>query len=234
MANDIRLTSNNFASCRRVFLLGASALALTGCSNLIGPPNASQIYMLRPTRETAAAGGDKIAWALAIDLPDASDSLDTNRIALSPTDTTLDYYANATWSDRLPNLVQTAILEGFEDNGRIEAVSRELEALKADYILSADIRNFEAHYSQPNGAPNAVVMIVAHMAQSRSRKIVANMTATQNVPASANSVDAVVEAFDVALAAAVAAIVQWALALPSPQSGPLVPDAVIRPGGARP
>ena len=216
MANKFSRKSNDLAPCRRAFLLGASALALTGCSNLIGPLNASQIYVLRPAREAAATSGDKIAWALAIDIPDAPESLSTNRIALSQTDTTLDYYANATWPDLLPNLVQTAILSGFENNGRIDSVSREQDALKADYVLSTDIRNFEAHYSQPNGAPNAVVTIVAHMAQSRSRKIVANITTTQSVPASANNLDAVVEAFDTALAAAVSAIIQWALVLPSP------------------
>jgi cholesterol transport system auxiliary component len=216
MANEFFQKSNNFTPRRRAFLLGASALALAGCSNLIGPLNASQIYVLRPAREAAATSGGKVAWALAIDIPDAPESLSTNRIALSQTDTTLDYYANATWPDLLPNLVQTAILSGFENNGRIQSVSREQDALKADYVLSTDIRNFEARYTLPNAAPNAVVTIVAHLAQSRSRTIVANITATQSVLASANSVNAVVEAFDTALAATVSAIIQWALTLPSP------------------
>jgi cholesterol transport system auxiliary component len=216
MANDRSSMSCDIEPCRRLFFLGASALVLTGCSNIIGPTSAPQIYVLHPMPKAGPAANGKVAWALAIELPDASDSLDTNRIALSQTDTTFDYYANATWSDRLPNLVQTAILSGFENSGRIESVAREGNSLKADYVLSADIRNFEAHYSQPNNAPSVVVTLIAHMVQTRTREMVASFTATQTVPASVDSVNSVVEAFDTALAAAVSSITEWALTLPSP------------------
>ena len=39
---------------RRLFLLGASALVLSACSNVIGPPDAPQIYVLRPVVPAAA------------------------------------------------------------------------------------------------------------------------------------------------------------------------------------
>jgi len=199
---------------RRVFLVGAASLALSGCGNLLGGAPPSQIYVLRPT--SPAQGGAKVSWALAIDKPDASDALDTERIALTKSDTQLDYYANAVWPDRLPSLIQTSLLAGFEATGRINSVARDEDALHAEYQLSTDIRDFEARYATPDGAPTATVTIVAHMAEAHSRKIVANLTVTLTEPAASNSVDAVVQAFDTALAKAVTQIVNWALGLPPP------------------
>ena len=208
----------DFALSRRIFVLGASSLVLAACGNILGPPAASQIYVLRPA-PPAQAGGGKVSWALSIVKPDSSDSLDTDRIALAKSDTQLDYYANAVWPDRLPSLIQTTLLAGFEATGRIDSVARDEDALHADYQLTTDIRDFEARYATPDGAPTAAITIIAHMAEARSRKIVANLTVNFTEPASANSVDAVVQAFDIALARAMAQIVTWALNLPPPPPG---------------
>jgi cholesterol transport system auxiliary component len=210
------MTKPRFAPGRRIFLIGASSLALAACGNILGPPPASQIYVLRPA--APAQGGEKVTWGLAIVRPDASDSLDTDRIALARSDTQLDYYANAVWPDRLPALIQTTLLAGFEATGRIDSVARDEDSLHADYELTTDIRDFEGRYATPDGAPTATVTIIAHMAQAHSRKIVANLTVSLSEPASANNVDAVVQAFDTALAKAVAQIVTWALNLPPPQA----------------
>lgn len=209
------MNKSAFMPGRRFFLIGASSLALAACGNILGPPPASQIYVLRPA-PPPAQGGQKVAWALSIDKPDASDSLDSERIALTKSDTQLDYYANATWPDRLPHLIQTDLLAGFEASGRIDSVARDEDAFHAEYQLSTDIRDFEARYATPDGTPTAAVTIIAHMAEARSRKIIANLTVNLTEPASANNVDAVVQAFDIALAKAIAQIVAWALNLPPP------------------
>jgi cholesterol transport system auxiliary component len=200
---------------RRIFLVVTSAFALAGCSGLIGPPDAPQVvYLLRAN--SAPSSGPKVGWALAINRPDASDSLDTDRIALMHSDIITDYYAGAVWSDQLPDLVQTALLAGFQGSGRIDAVTRSQDALHADYVLDVDIRDFSAHYSPAGNAPSIVVTLVAQIATAHGRGIVSTVTANQVVPATANSVDAVVTAFNTAMAAAVQAILARALALPSP------------------
>ena len=200
---------------RRLFLIAASSLSLAACGNILGPPEASQMYALRPAPPPAQSGG-KVGWALAILKPDAPDNLDSSRIALARSDARLDYYANATWPDHLPALVQTALLAGFEATGRIDAVTRDEDGLHADYQLSTELRDFEARYATTDGVPSVAVTIIAHMSEARSRRIVANLAVALSEPASANSVDAVIQAFDVALAKAVAQITQWALALPAP------------------
>jgi cholesterol transport system auxiliary component len=212
MTGQLRNTNLN----RRLLLTGASSLFLTACSNdLIGPPPAPQIYALKPAAPARQSGG-KVGWALEIARPHASDNLDGIRIALAKTQTELDYYADASWPDHLPVLVQTAILAGFEASGRIESVFREEDALHADYELSTDIRDFEARYAVPDGIPTAAVTLVCHMSDTRTRRIAASLTVSEAEPASANSVNAVVEAFDTALGKAVGQITQWALTLPAP------------------
>ena len=204
---------------RRLLLLAGSCLTLAACGSLdklIGPPDAPQIYALRPPMPAAQPSPNKVNWALAIQKPDAPGNLDSARIALARNETQLDYYANAAWPDRLSDLVQTALLAGFEASGRIDAVSRDDDALQSDYQLSTDLRAFEARYAASGGAPSVAVTIIAHMADTKSRKILANLSVNLTEPASTNSVDAVVQALNIALAKAVDQIVQWALALPPP------------------
>ena len=212
------MPTNDFAPDRRLFLLsalGASA-ALAGCSNVLGPPDTPRaIYLLAPP-VAPASGGAPAPWALTIDTPEATDSIDSQRIAITKADGTLDYYANAMWPDRAPLLVQTALLAAFQGSGRIRAVARAQDALHADYELITDMRDFSAHYSQPDGIPDVTVTLVAQMVTARGRQVVANFTASRHAAASANSVAAAVEAFNAAMAAAAGDIVNWALALPPP------------------
>jgi len=206
-----------FRPDRRLVLLSASALALAGCGGLgLGPTDVNDtIYMLQPAL-AAAPGGQPATWALAVDIPDALDSIDSRRIALVRTDSTLDYYANSVWPDRLPVLVQTALVAAFEASGRIPSVARTQDALHADYELGTELRDCTAHYSQPDAAPTVSVTIVAQMSTAHGRKIVSSFTAKQDAAASQNSTSAVVAAFNTAIGAAVAQVVGWAVALPPP------------------
>jgi cholesterol transport system auxiliary component len=213
MSDSIRLP---LLDRRALLLMAGAAPLLAACGNIIGPPDASQLYVLRP-HATGFAPGPNVAWALAVLAPDASDSLDTTRIAINRSPTTLDYYANAEWPDNLTALVQNALVSGFESSGRIAQVAAESEGLHANYLLQTEIRDFEARYDTPDGAPTAVVRIMAKLVTQKTRVIVGQMLAEQEAPAGANSIDAAVAALNQALAAAVVQIVNWALEAPPPR-----------------
>ena len=216
--------ANNALMDRRLILLSASAFLLAGCGGLgLGPTDADQtIYMLQPAITPPPAGGAPATWALAVDVPGASDSIDSRRIALIKSDQTMDYYANSSWPDRLPALVQTALVAAFQSSGRVPSVSRTQDALHADYELGVEIRDCAAHYSagddkgKPSGNPSVSVVLIAQMSTAHGRLIVANFTAKQSADASQNSTGAVVQALNTALGAAVEQIVAWALTLPPP------------------
>ena len=203
---------------RRAFLLlsGASALMLTGCGGLFGPPPAPAIYVLRPDFPAPAAAPAKPAWSLAIMRPSAPASLDTDRIALLQPDGILDYYADAQYPDSLPGVVQTVLLNAFEASAAPAAVARDSDALHADYNLLVDIKDFQANYSVRDGVPEARVTLTARLATAHGRAVVGSVTLSQHAPASANSVGAAAQALQQALAAAASGIVAWALSFPAP------------------
>jgi cholesterol transport system auxiliary component len=202
---------------RRLFLTGISSLSLAACGgNLLGPPEAGPMYMVAPKFPAAAASGDKVKWALTILRPDAAAGLDTDRIALTQPDGSMDYYAKATYPDRLPGIVQQAVLNGFESSGRIDAVAREEDALHADYDLAIELKDFAAHYSQQDGIPTVTVAIIVKLTTAHGRNIVGSFLATQTGTASANSASAATQALQQALGAAVTQIVNWTLTAPLP------------------
>lgn len=205
------------ALSRRSVLSGSAGLVLTGCSDLIGPSSApKQLFMLRPDGGASTAG-PKVPWSLSILTTTVSDHLDSSRIALTQADNSVDYFADAAWTDHLPRLVEDALVEAFENSGRIDAVSADSEGFHSDYILQAELRDFEARYDRPDGVPMAWVRIQSKIARSRGREIVANLNSVHQVQASENSIPAVVRALDSALGSVLSEIVNWALVLPPPR-----------------
>jgi cholesterol transport system auxiliary component len=216
------MSASSFAIDRRHLLLtGGAALLLASCANT---GRGTQIYLLKP-EPPAATGGARVSWKLAIASPYAPESLNIERIALSRTAATLDYFADSTWTDRLPVVLQNALVETFEKSGRIQGVSRETAGLNADYVLETEIRDFAAHYEGGGEAPEAQVRIAAKLVKLPDRDIVGTMDSSQRAPASENTVAAVVSAFNVALTASLREILDWTLAAPAAAKPPAAAPA---------
>jgi cholesterol transport system auxiliary component len=198
---------------RRHLLLGAGTLVLlAGCGggDILGPGKASQIYLLNPAY--GPSDGPTVNWALDIAQPGATDNLDTSRIALFNPPARMDYYANAQWPDRLPQLVQSALVQAFEQSGKIAAVAPDEAGLRSDYMLQTEIRDFNAVYDVPDGTPRVKIRIMAKLV--RARKIVQVQEFSQEAPAGANTVDNVVIAAGQALTTILQQIVGWTLKAP--------------------
>lgn len=202
---------------RRFFLIAASSATLGGCGGNVlglGPPEAGIIYPMRPV--FPAGSGAKVRWALAILRPDVKPGLDSDRIALIQPDGSMDYYAKANYPDRLPALIQQALLDGFEASGRIDAVAPEQAALHAEYDLITEVKDFGAHYAQADGIPQVRVSLTAKLATAHGRAIVSGFSSSQAATASANSAGAVAQALQQGLGTAITEIVNWALTAPMP------------------
>jgi len=210
-------TTQSGMIARRHFLAVAPCLALAGCGENVlglGPQEAGTIYPIRPAFQPA--GGEKVGWALSILRPDIAAGLDSDRIALIQPDGSMDYYAKANYPDRLPTMVQQALLNAFEASGRIDAVALEQAALHADYNLGTEVKDFAAHYGQADGVPQVTVNLTAKLSTAHGRVIVASTSANQTLNASANSAGAVAQALQQALGTAITQIVTWALTAPMP------------------
>ncbi|HJR56986.1 MAG TPA: ABC-type transport auxiliary lipoprotein family protein [Rhizomicrobium sp.] len=202
---------------RRAFL-ALTASTLAGCSGLIGPPEASPIYVMRP--ELPAVAAQKVTWSLALVRPNAPGALDTDRIAILQPGGVMDYYAKAQYADALPSLVETALLEAFERSAALPGVGRTAEGIHSDYHLYTDIKNFEARYNVADGVPDAVVTLAVRLVTSRGRISTGITTITKTVAASSNTIPAATTALGAALAGAAGEIVRWALAFPAPPTPP--------------
>jgi cholesterol transport system auxiliary component len=107
-------------------------------------------------------------------------------------------------------MVQTLIVESFENSRRIVAVGRDVVSLRADFVLSTELREFQAEYfDEPS--PRAHVGIIARLVQLPRRAIIGTESFDSSIPAQADTVDAIVAAFDEALGKVLRRLVLWTL-----------------------
>jgi cholesterol transport system auxiliary component len=193
---------------RRTILLAVPA-GLAACSGPLGGGAPPQLYTLSPARDFPANLPRSNAQLL-IEAPSAPGGLDTERIALMKSSISLDYFAGSAWTDRAPRLIQNLLVESFENTGKIAAIDRESLALRADFVLEPDVRDFTAIYGTTD-APTVRVRIGLKLVRLPDKQIVAMRSVSADTPAKQNSVPGVVEAFDTALHQVMTDAVVWTL-----------------------
>lgn len=193
-------------------LLAALLLALAGCNGSLLPKPAAAPALYRLT---AANGFPQAASLspvqLAVALPSAEAALDTTRIALSRSPTTLDYFADAAWTDRLPAILQARLVDSFDNAHRLVALAGEGNAAQSDAILAIALRHFEAQYDG-DAAPHWRIELTADLISAADRKVIATRTFTGEAAAQQNGMTAIVDTADDAWRRVAKEIVDWATA----------------------
>lgn len=195
------------------------AVLLTGCSGNILPGvgnDPPKLYVLTP-KNTFSNKLPKVDWQLTIAFPIADAALNTARIALRHSPISLEYYARASWVDTAPQMIQTLLVESYENTGKIVSIGRQSVTLRADYSLLTDLREFQAEYIG-EGPPRVRVRLNAKMVRMPQRTILATETFEFIEPAASSGLEAVVSAFDIALGKTLKRIVEWSLTVVPPQS----------------
>ena len=190
----------------------AAAVLLAGCELIKAAEEPVDLYTITP-KTTFDPGLPDVYWQLSVDVPAAAANVNTGRIALAHSVTSSDYYSKTAWTDRAPVMVQTRIVDSFENSHKIVAVARESIGLHANYVLQTDLRNFEAMYFY-GGTPIVKVRIVAKLVRLPDRQIIGTATFERCVRARADKVPKVVEAFDQALGGVMKRLVAWTLRTP--------------------
>ena len=117
-----------------------------------GAANAAQVvYDL--TAPTQFAAIDSAARGqLVVAEPTALIALETRKFLIRPNPSDEPTFAKAEWSDNAPKLLQTKIIQTFENAGLSKTVSRPAEGLVADKQLALDIRKFQiSHLAGTDG-----------------------------------------------------------------------------------
>ncbi|MBL8699221.1 MAG: membrane integrity-associated transporter subunit PqiC [Alphaproteobacteria bacterium] len=205
---------------RRALFLALPA-GLGACSSILpGQGDPAQLYTLTP-KNTFADDLPRVAWQLVVDPPVAAAGLNTSRIALQRTPVSLDYYAKANWTDSAPLMVQTLLIESFENTGKIVAVARESVRLRPDYLLQTELREFQAEYfPEPRQPPQVRARIIAKLVRVVDRSIIASTAFERAERAARDDMVAIAEAFDEALGGVMKRIVEWTLRAPGSGARP--------------
>lgn len=195
-----------------VALLAALLMApLAACGSLIpgaggDPP---RLFNLTP-KSTFKEGLPEVNWQLIIESPVAAGGLNTSRIVIRKTPTSLEFYARVAWTETAPKMVQTLLIESFENSGKIVAVGRESAGLRSDFVLKTELREFQAEYFEP-GPPKVRVRLIAKLVEMPERIIVATSAKEFVVTSKSNTLSDIVDAFDEALGKSLRRIVEWTL-----------------------
>jgi cholesterol transport system auxiliary component len=190
----------------------SAAVLLAGCELIKAAEEPVDLYTITP-KSTFDSDLPDVYWQLSVEVPSAAANVNTGRIALAMSPTSSDYYSKTAWTDRAAVMVQTRIVDSFENSRKIVAVARESIGLRANYVLQTDLRNFEAMYFY-GGTPIVKVRIVAKLVRMPDRQIIGVATFERCVRARADKVPKVVEAFDQALGSVMKRLVAWALRTP--------------------
>lgn len=205
---------------RRIAALLLLAVPLAGCSDplAIFAPS-PEIYRLDPNLE-AAARQESVPWQLVVELPLTSGALDNSRVPVTGDDLLVDYLAGVTWADRIPNMLQSILVRGFEEYGGISTVGPDVGGLRGDFTLKTALHDFQAQFPGEGyeGDPQVTVAMTVKLVRMPRRDIVASRAFRTQTPVAADGEDgrpsarSMVEGFNRAVADIVPEIVDWTLA----------------------
>lgn len=230
----------NMRSLSRPRSRTAAGLALLGllaaaCGSVLPTPgNSPNLYTLSP-KNRFSDDLPKVEWQLVIEEPLAAGGLDSNRIAVKPTAFELKYFSESRWTERAPKMVQTLLVESFENTGKIVAVGREVVGLRSDYNLKSELREFQAELGGGAGQPPSVrVRINVKLVRQPRQEIVASRSFEHVAEAKGSDMADVVEAFDDALGKVLRRTVQWAITMGGQGENGALPAGSATPTAAPP
>lgn len=191
-------------------LLAAAANLLAGCISLFPKAEPVQLYRFSGTtpqvQETATRGPSFRVHVTptGFDRAAASDRI------LTVTGTQAAYIKGARWVTSSVALFDSALQRAFDaDQGPARLVDH-AEIAQSDYVLTLDVRTFEARYDHGQAAsPTIVVELHAALGRTHDRIVVGDRSFKASITASDNRVGAIAQAFDQAVAQVLGELVAW-------------------------
>ena len=104
------------------------------------PPPKVVFDLVAPT--DFAPSKKTIKGQISVPEPTATVMLQTQRMLFLPT-REVPAFANMQWSDSIPKMLQTKLVQGFENADIDHSPLRAMDGLEADYQLVIDVRNFQ-------------------------------------------------------------------------------------------
>ncbi|AYC32817.1 hypothetical protein D3880_10695 [Pseudomonas cavernae] len=185
----------------------AGAVALLGACSVLPQAETVQTYLLPQGATPARASNNQLDRSLRIARPQASQVLDSTRIAVIPQGSQISNYKGARWSNPAPALLRDRLQEAFQADGRFAALSNDDQHVQADLELIGNLLAFQSEYR--NGRPEAVIRLDARLVRSGTQRIVASRSFSVRQPSQDVQVPAVVNAFGQASDQLARQLIDW-------------------------
>jgi len=138
-------------------VLLAMTVQITACSGLLtSDKEARQIYLLEPY--TGYSGKDAgEAWPALVISVSAVPGLDTDHIQALGSDARLIQYANARWTDYLPEVLTSVMRRSLASAGRFETVKTTVGSKTDHWKLKLEVQQFYGILDAANGTSSVKV-----------------------------------------------------------------------------
>src|SRR5690606_23786669 len=146
------------------------AATLLGACSILPQSEPLDVYLLPATELPAQT--QHVDWSLRVGSPVSNQLLDGTRIVVMPEPGRINTYQGVRWSERTPQLLRGRLLDAFQDDGRIQALSNEDQRLQADLELVSDLRSFHSEYR--DRTPHALIRLEVSLVDARSQQIIAS------------------------------------------------------------
>jgi cholesterol transport system auxiliary component len=161
---------------RRAYTLVLScaliAALAAGCSSSSPLTN----FDLTAPRQVRAGSG--AVGQIVVTEPGAVQPLESDRIIVKEANGAVSSLGGGQWADRLPRLVQSRLIQTFENSSGLKAVARPGGGVTPDFQLTSELRAFQI--DAPTG--QAVVELSVKLVQDRSGRIASTRVFTGRVP----------------------------------------------------
>ncbi|WP_082181863.1 ABC-type transport auxiliary lipoprotein family protein [Aestuariivita boseongensis] len=200
----------------RLAVCTALVSGLSACAGLtrlqsVATPN--ELYALTP-KSTFSSNLPRLTQQIVVEEPTATAAVSTDQIAVQPTALRVQYLPVARWVDRAPLIVQSLLIESFENSNRVPAVGSSGIGLRADYYIATDIREFQAVVPADVG-PDAPLQIQVRLniklIDAREDRIIGSRSFEEFYPSLSDNPNDVATAFDEALGSVMKDAVEWSI-----------------------
>lgn len=191
-------------------LLPLTLASLLGACSLLPKAQPIDTYLLPPSALASQASGAPLSRTLGIARPQASQALDSTRIAVLPEGNRISSYKGARWADPVPSLLRDRLLTVLRSDGRFPALVSDEQHLHSDLELLGSLLSFQSEYR--DGQPHAVIRLDAQLVDSASRRILASRRFEVSQRSSDAEVAALVAAFGSASDSLASELINWLLA----------------------
>ena len=147
----------------------------------------------------------RVPGQLVVLEPTALQPLEAERIIVRDSAGAISVLGGGQWTDRLPRVVQTRLIETFENASATKTVSRPGDGITADSQLNTQIRAFQLDAAQGQ----VVVEMSEKLLNATTGKIVRAKVFSARVPVASSQAGEVAQALDRAMGIVLVDIARW-------------------------